>query len=274
MTTIVYNIPANLVPPYRGQAVIVRAEHPTELLKAFSRRVPEHLVGIQLLSLTVEIDLLGEWGAGIPIELVMFDPGLEFPLLYRSAKLLDKHPVRVSIPVILGFSKAVKVATSLQYVVKLELGQPEPALIGELSEVLSSYLHQPLISQPIEPFHSLLISFYYADRATLWDIQEEDPAYFHYITKIGRQTIPRRFGGGRVTGNLGSFVTDFKRDLLAEAAECGSCEFFERCGGYFKWPRRDFSCDGVKALFRTLKEASEELRYNMTALNTAEDTLR
>ena len=264
---IVYNIPVNLVSAYHGQCVIVRAEHPAELIKAFSRRGTENLIGVQLLSLTTEVDLLADWGTAIPIELVMLDPGMEFPLLYRHAKLFDKHPVRVSIPVVPGFSKAVKVATSLQFVVKLELGQPDIALIEELSAVLSSYLHQSLICQPIEPFHSLLMSLYYQERATIWDIQEEDPVYFYYITKDGRETIPRRFAGGRVTASLGSFVTDLEHELLTEGEECYECEYFERCRGYFKWPNRDFACNGVKTIFHALKEAAEELKHDLTVLD-------
>ncbi len=266
MTTVVYNIPVSLVAAYRGRAIIVRSEDPAELVKAISEKDLENLVGVQLLSLTAEVNALADWGNAVTVELVMVHPEKEFPLLYRHAKLFDKHPVRVSIPVVAGFSKAVKVATSLQFIVKLELGQPDADVIDELCGVLDSYLHQPMICQPIEPFHSALMASYYGERAALWDIQEEDPAYIRYVTEDGRETIARRFGGGSVTGDIDSFVPDLKRELLARREECSRCEFFERCGGYFKWPRRDFACDGVKTVLRTLIGAADELKRDLAVL--------
>jgi hypothetical protein len=139
MTNIVYNIPVNLVPPYRGRAVIVRCEHPADLVKALPDNDLDNLVGVQLLSMTADVEVMADWGYAIPVELAMSDPAREFHLLYRHAKLLDKHPVRVSIPVVPGFGKAVKVANSLQFTVKLEMGQPETAVVDEMLSALDFY---------------------------------------------------------------------------------------------------------------------------------------
>ena len=60
----------------------------------------------------------------LPIVLIMTNPQNHYPLLYRHAGFLHKHPLRSSIPIVPGFSKAVKLAASLNFVVKLEPGQP------------------------------------------------------------------------------------------------------------------------------------------------------
>jgi hypothetical protein len=261
----VYNIPVILVEAYHGRRLIVRSQHPSELVERLSEKDLENLSYIQLFSLTVETDPLTRWGEGIPVELVMQDPKTEFPLLYKHAKLFDTHPIRVAIPVAPGFSKAVKLAVPLNFAVKLEVTQPDSALMEEMSQVLSFYLHHSTASEPIEYFHSLLLAFYHQNPVTLWTIQEEDPAYIRYITDQGEETLPPRLAGTNVRYDLDSFLEAFKKELLAEKGECYECEFFENCGGYFKWPQKAFSCEGVKTLFRTLKEAAGELRKDLNS---------
>jgi len=291
MTTVVYNIPVHLAAAYRGRKVIVRTAEPAELVKTYAGGEVGNIVGIQLFSLGAGVNTMADWGYAVPVELVMHEPATEFPMLYRHAKLLDKHPMRVSIPAVPGFSRAVKLATSLEFVVKLELGQPDSAVLAELKEMLDFYLHQPLVGQPVDPFHGLLIAAYYGDQSTLWDIQEENPACVRYVTEDGRETIARRFTGenGRpqpifVWSNascaanspgLDSFVSRLSQKLLSERAECFGCEFFERCSGYFKWPRQDYDCAGVKPLLWNLKEAAEELLQDLTLLlGSKEEALR
>ncbi len=282
MTRIVYNIPLQLANAYRGQRVIVRTAEPAELAKAYAGSEVEKLVGVQLFSLQADVNVLADWGYGVPLELVLRAPGMEFPALYRHAKLLDKHPMRVSIAVVPGFSRAVKLATSLEFAVKLELGQPGPEVLDELGEVLNFYLHQPLVGQPVEPFHGLLMAAYYGDPATLWDIQEENPVYIRYVTEDGDETIARRFTGesrlaqpasvwfgttrAAKAANLAFFVTDLQEKLFHERAECVGCKFFEHCGGYFKWPQQEYDCVDIKPLLRSLQDAAVELQEDLTIL--------
>jgi hypothetical protein len=266
---VVYNIPVHLVPTYRGREILVRSQDPAALVQALPDGDLDKLVGVQLLSLAADVDTLANWGYGVPVDLVMRSPNTDFPLLYRHAKLLDKHPVRVSIPVLPEIFNAVKVASALRFTVKLSAGQPEPSAIEGLRSVLDFYLHHPSVSQPVEFFHTSLMSLYNRNPVTLWDVQEEDPAYIRYVTDDGRETIARRPIGVRVTGDLGCFVADFQQGLLAERGECCECEFFAYCGGYFKWPRKDYSCSGVKTLFRTLRDASAALRHDLNAFTEA-----
>jgi len=272
MSSIVYNIPLSLAAVYRGEQIIVRFQDSSRLVATFREADLENLLYVQLLSLTADLDTLANWGCGVPVDVVMRNPESEFSTLYRHAKLLDKHPIRVSIPVMPGFSKAVKLAASLRFAVKLEVGQPDPGLIDEMSSVLDFFLHHSSVSQPVEYFQSSLLAFYNHQATTLWSIQEEDPARIRYITDDGEEIVSPRLRGAKVTGRIDSFVYDFKSSLIASASECCGCEFLENCGGYFKWPRGEYSCDGVKSIFRTLKGAAAELKNDLSAFAQLRET--
>ena len=82
------------------------------------------------------------WACALPVDVLMQNPAGEYPLLYNFSKLLDKHPIRISIPVKNEFVKAVRLALSLSFSVKLEVGQPDASLIAEMAEVLDLYLHR------------------------------------------------------------------------------------------------------------------------------------
>ena len=266
MSSIAYNIPVSLVEAYRGRKMIVRAWDSLELVEALSERDFDNLLYVQLLSLTADVDALADWGFGAPVDITLREPATEFPKLYRHAKLLDKHPVRVSMPVARGFSAAVKVAAALNFAVRLEPAQPAPEMMEELFGVLDFFLHHPSVTQPVEYFHSALLTFYDQQSVMLWAIQEEDPTLVRYVTDDGVEIISPRFAGSPPPGDTASFLDEFQRVLLAERGQCYGCEFFENCGGYFKWPRRDYDCAGVKIVFRTLKEAAGELRRDLNLL--------
>jgi hypothetical protein len=266
---VIYNIPINLVTAYQGRKVIVRTHDPAALVEALPESDLGNVVGVQLLSLFADVDVLADWGYAVPVELAMRDPVTEFAILYRHAKLLDKHPVRASIPVVPGLSKAIRIAISLQFAVKLELGQPEPAAIEEMLAVLDFYLHHASVSQPVEFFHTTLVSFFDRDTVTLWDVQGEDPAHTRYITDDGKERVARRLAGASEPGELESFVPNLQDQLLADHSECSRCEFFDYCGGYFKWPRKDYSCEGVKRVFRGLKDAAIELEHDLELFKEA-----
>lgn len=268
--SVVYNIPTRMVEEYRGHPVIVRSDQASELVARLSKEDLKYLVCVQLLSLDGEVDDLIHWGDLVPVDLVMRDPA-EFPKLYRYSDLLENHPVRVSIPVAPGCYKAVKLAVSLNFAVKLVIAQqPTQALIEELAQVLDLYLHRPNVAQPVEYFHSTFLAFYHGAAPTLWSVQEEDPTVIRYITDDGKETISPRLNGFAFGTDCGAVVADYQRALLAEKGECESCEFWDNCGGYFKWPDRQYPCDGVKSLFRTLKEAAGELQRELKSFDASQ----
>ena len=270
MNPIIYNIPAQLVEAYRGRKVIVRSDDAAELVRRISPEDIEHVEYVQLLSLAGDVDVLTQWGESIPVDIIMRDPANEFTLLYNFSKVLDKHPARVSISVRPGFIKAVKLALALQFSVKLELDQPGPDLIEELKKVLELYLHRTSVSQPVEYFHSIFLSFYHPEPTSLWFIQEEDPEQYRFVTDEGIESVSPRFTGGDPKIDIDDFIREQRHVSHEVGSECDDCEFLSVCGGYFKWPDKDFSCEGVKVLFTGLKEAAKDLQNDLEAFAVAQ----
>jgi hypothetical protein len=266
--SIVYNIPVTMVAAYRGRDLIVRSHDPSEMVQRLATDDLDRLACLQILGTGGDIEALMHWGHPVPVDLVVRHPEADLPLLYRYAPLLAERPVRVSVPVAAGFSKVVKLALSLNFAVKLEVSQPGPALIEELLRVATLYLHQSTVSRPVEFVHSVFLGFYNRNPVTLWAIQEEDPAFIRYVTDQGEETLSQRFAGVELKYGVASFIKEFTEELLSEKQECADCEFFENCAGYFKWPRREYRCDGVKALLQTLKAAAEELRADLASFKT------
>ena len=265
--SITYNIPARLVPVFRGRKMIVRSHDPSEIVQNVTDGDHGDISYIRLLSLTGEIDVLMGWGYGIPVDLVVSDPCRDLPLLYRYAPLLEVHPIRVSVPLVPGFGNVVKLAVSLGFAVKVEGGQPEESLSDELQRIARFYLHQSTVSEPIEFFHSLFLAFYHQDPVTLWIIQEEDPSLIRSITDRGEESLPGRLAGAGDNQGLSTFLRELRDGTAAEPGECAGCEFLRQCLGYFKWPRKEYRCDVVKGLMHTLYSAAEELRADMASLD-------
>lgn len=258
-----YNVPLSLLNAFVGRRVIVRSGDPAAVVQDV---LPQHLTGLvalQLLDISAPLDELEDWNPGLPIEIVLADPEPETMKLHRLCKLQRSHPVRVVIPVVPGFSKAARVASFLHLPVKLEGTQPDLLVIEELTETLDFFLHNKAVLQPIEYFSGLLTTVIHKQPVTLWEIQEEDPSSVRYITESGDETVARR----PITvqdHDLDSFHFELTKYVLDPDAECASCEFFLNCGGYFKWPRRDFSCDGIKRVFERLRVAALEIHDDLS----------
>lgn len=262
---VVYNIPLSRLAEYRQHDLIVRTEQPQALLDSIDLGQLQQLAYVQLLSLPANTDCLIHWTPGLAVELVLEQPGTNFPQLYRYAKLLDNHPVRVAIPVENGFEKAVKLALSLQFAVRLQIGQPAEGLMQPLIDTLDDYLHRPTVALPLEFFHSLLLAFCREEPIDLWQVQEEDPALVRYVDDAGAEQLPGKLAvqDFAAIAEPASFVEHWAAARLQDGGECSKCSFFAQCRGYFKWPKRDYDCTGIKMLLQTLRQAGEELRRDL-----------
>ena len=266
--SIVYNIPVTMIEAYRGQNLVVRCHDPSVIIQRLATPDLEKVKYLQVPVTGGDIDSLVHWECGVPVDLVVQNPEADLPLLYRYTTLPHERPVRVTVPVAPGFSKVVRLALSLDFAVKLGPSQPSPALMEELFLVASLYLHQSTVSQPVEYIHSMFLAFYHGDPVVLWALQEEDPSRMRYITEQGTETISSRFAGVEPNRDLPSFIDKFAEGLLKEGSECIDCEFFPGCLGYFKWPWKEYRCDGVKALFQSLKEAACELKEDLSSFRS------
>lgn len=266
MNSVTYNIPAHLFDSYQGRKVIVRSDNPIDFVSYLSEANLENVLYAELTSIEVDPDPLMTWASALPIDVLVRNPAVEYPFLYNFSKLLDKHPVRASIAVMNGFVKAVRLALALGFSVKLEVGQPDASLIAEMTEVLDLYMRRSEVSQPVEYFHNTFLSFFNRHQSSnLWSVQEEDPELFRFITNEGAERVSLRFGEIDWKDLEPIFAAQRMESTLSEKTECDGCEFREPCGGYFKWPNREFDCEGVKTLFSRLNLAAEELRNDLAS---------
>jgi hypothetical protein len=256
--SVCYNIPVTLLDSFRDESVILRSREVSELLEAAKEISPRNLYYLQLLSLDQDSSGFLKLKEPTLIDLVVDDPR-EFSLLYQHAELFRTHPVRVTAVASTGITKAVRLAMSLGLPVKLDVVQPERSLVNELLELLDHYLHHTTVSQPMDFFHSLLMAFYLENAATLWEIQEEDPGVFRYITDAGETVISRRLSTSIDPVSAEGFLAAFKSKLL-EQSECGTCPFLTNCAGYFKLPDPGYQCNGTRELLAAIKNAALELK--------------
>lgn len=260
---ILYFIPASLIDRYRGHNLVVRSRDPEEIMAVLSDGHPA--VYAQLLGLGRAIDCLAFWEAGVPLDLVIECPEAELPLLYGYAPLRLDRPVRVTVPLVAGFGKVVRLALSLDFAVKLEGCQPAPEVIEELLVVAGDYLHRSSVSVPVEFIHSLFMALYSEEPVSLWNIQEENPRHVRFITDQDENVLSKRLIGMKLPPDPKLFIDDHVADLVEQRSECGECEFLGNCAGYFKMPDRRYSCDGIKTLFRLLASEARELKRDLAS---------
>jgi hypothetical protein len=266
MESLIYNIPEARIDEHLGRNVIIRAGEDSEAFRRISPGELGNLVYLQLPLAERDTDVWRGWGYGVPIDLRVRNPEADLALLYAHAGLLETHPVRVSAPVAPGLGKLVKLAAALNFPVKIEGAQPETEMIREMAEVLDLYLHRGSVSAPVEYFHSLFLSFYRDEPVNLWGVQEEDPAFTRFVREDGSETLSGRFPGKDLGAPLDSFLEKLGERSRIGGRECGTCEFFDSCRAYFKWPDENYSCRGVSAIFRALKAAAEELKNDLRGL--------
>ena len=213
-------------------------------------------------------------GADASLDLILTNPALEFSDLYKVVDTSAVHDVRVTVEARPGLLKAVKLAAALRLPVRILPGQPKAEILAELKEVLHFYLHEPAVEAPVEFFHSLLARSHGADPGSLWMILEEDPAVFPQYDGHGEARWPRSEGFLPVENSPAEFVKNHLKSLLEEGAECVTCPWQQSCGGYFKWPDRGYSCEGIKELFSIVQAAAEEMARDLAScvLQTAQPT--
>jgi hypothetical protein len=252
-----YSIPALLLPAFSGRPVILRAADPSELRGVLEVGSPERVAFAQLTDLNADLTPLEGWAEGLALDLVMTDPVAEHPLLYRHARMLACLPRRVSIPWVQGLARATKLAVSLGFGVRLTGHQPVPEAVAEAQQALDTFLHNPTVDQPVEPFHGMLIALVHERPVRLWSLMERDPAEIRVLDERGME-LP----------DQGPACTSAFRDgLVAAGAECRGCEWLAWCEGYFKWPDTDFACSGIRRLLGDLRAAATELRGGLDTLH-------
>jgi hypothetical protein len=207
--------------------------------------------------------LAAQGTSDVPLDVMLAVPGSEFANLYRLVEVRSVREVRVSLPASPGFLKAVRLAASLGFPIRLLPGQPSAETIKELAETVDFYLHDPRVEAPVEFFHSLLASMRGVETGSLWLIVEEDPAIFRHYDADGHTRLPRAAQAAREGICPSEFVQTHLARLVAGGAECATCRWQQACRGYFKWPDPGYSCHGVKQLFSMIEAAADEIGQDL-----------
>ena len=195
-------------------------------------------------------------GNDAALDVIVSDPATQYSSIYRLVDVRNVRPVRVTIPVVAGFLKSLRLAVSVQLPVRLLPGQPGPELIAELEEALEYYLHDPMVEVPVEFFHSMLALARGGSGPDLWVATEQDPNVF----ALPDWTSPKEVG----------FVDQHIKQLEAAAAECATCPWKVVCRGYFKVPDPAYSCAGIIALFDRIGQAGAEMKQDLAAFESAD----
>jgi len=267
--------PVQMAEKFPGHRLVARSGDPSsfqELLGADGLKRVEYL---QLTNLDADPSPLMKWDSVLPIELVMREPGREFPRLYAYARLLDRGPVRVSIPAADGIEKAVKLAASLHFSVKIIPGQPEPGQVEHLIHLTDFYLTNPTITQPIEFFHSLFFAMLNNLDTTLWEILEKEPTRFCFVTDDGQMAAnePRQIPALEIRSEKAAEIKSGRKEnhhspsqsVMNRHKTCAVCTYSRWCRGFFKYPSADYSCTAVFPLFEYLFTAAAELKQDLSA---------
>lgn len=246
-------------------AVIVRSR---DELCRWLRKPPSSLSWLQVEGILDDSDAWVEaahCGSDVSLDLILADPSSEFPELYKLVDVSAVHDVRVTIQAQPGLLKAVKLAAALRFPIRLLPGQPKADVLAELKQALDFYLHDPAVEAPVEFFHSWIARTQGADVGSLWMILEEDPAaYVHYYID-GLTKLPPS-GAAASTEHLpADFVENHLKSLLEQGAECATCPWQQSCRGYFKWPDRAYSCQGIKDLFSVIQGAADEMARDLAS---------
>jgi hypothetical protein len=268
-------LPSALVEGQDDEAFVAIVRTRDELYRWLREPTPG-LQWLQVEGMLVDSDVWTELAhseSGVPLDVVVSDPSLEFSDLYRLVDACAVRSIRVTLPVAPGFLKAAKLAAALRLPVRVLPGQPTTQELAELNELLDLYLHQSMVEAPVEFFHSLLATMFGADSGSLWTILEEDPAEFLHYDASGRAMLPRSSAFDSTGTSFRGFVENHLKSLVEQGAECATCPWQRPCAGYFKWPDPTYSCEGVKLLFSTVQAAADEIGRDLANCTQAKTNL-
>jgi hypothetical protein len=272
---VILSVPFHLIDRFRGHRLVVRSDDPRSFSDCQTGDGTERIEFLQLTDLEADPSPLLKWETVFPLDLVLAEPGREFPRLYAFAPLLDRGPVRVSVAVADGVEKAVKLAASLRFSVKIIPGQPEVEQVTRLIRLADFYLRNPTIEEPIEFFHSLFFALVNNEATTLWDILEKDPARYRWVTDDGRVADgqPWPLSDAAMTIGTGAETSadavgcdgSPQPGLMNRYKACVECTYLRWCRGFFKYPAPDYSCEPVLPLFQHLFAAAAEFKQDLAA---------
>lgn len=264
-------LPSSLAEKQGEQPFVAIVRNREELFR-WLRDPPPGLRWLQVEGMLADADAWTEVAhtdSDIPLDVVLSDPASEFSDLYRLVDASAVCDIRVTVPVLPGSSKAVRLAAALRFPVRLLPGQPNGEALEELRAILDIYLHEPTVEAPVEFFHSLLVAACGTKDVSLWVILEHDPDTIRRYNADGQTDFLATDDPSERGFTPCGFVENRLKSLIAQGGECAACPWQRPCRGYFKWPDPSYSCEGIKRLFSVIETAGTEIRRDMADLAAA-----
>lgn len=247
-------LPARLAAEAREGPFVVIVRSREELLRWTRAPMP----GVQWLQVEGLLADQEAWESAahgsslVPLDVILSDPATDFAHLYQLADVRSTRRTRVTMPVVVGLMKALRLSVSLQMPVRLLPVQPTATELEELEAAAEFYLRDQSVEEPIEFFHSVFAAMRGAAVGTLWSILEQDPALFIHLDDAGQARWPDDHVATRLRG------------LIEGGAECATCPWRGLCAGYFKQPDPAYACGGVKTIFAKLQAAAAEMEHDLS----------
>jgi hypothetical protein len=249
----IYIVPEAFAASFLDERTVIRVDEAESCARWLIGAASDNVAAIQTTALPDPDDVLfadPPQDRPLALDFLMCDPEREFPQLYALARLCERHPVRVSLRLGVGFEKAFTLATALGLHVKILVRQPSEELVGALERALEHYLRYPSVVELVEFFNSVLLFFALEQPVTLWDIQEEGGPW-QFVSADGQVTAPAPYRG---PGD----------PAVGEPnAECLACPFEPVCAGYFKHPDPGYDCTPIRRVFGSIAAAAGELRRDL-----------
>ncbi|MCK5506466.1 MAG: hypothetical protein KAJ10_14990 [Thermodesulfovibrionia bacterium] len=196
--------------------------------------------------------------------------------------LKQLHPVFVVNPDN-NLTRNINFLTSCNFPVHLNTHIPTAGQ-DLLENALDFYLHNHLLSVPIEPFHTLLRTESMGKGFNLWDIEGEKVSTNFFISENGKIALSSRWSkcdlnygvlddswedisGSKLYNNLSSF----QKILFKNQNNCIYCPYLKPCGGFLRAIDPDWPCEDWKKVFAVLHDEVKKTKELLKKRDESKD---
>lgn len=209
--------------------------------------------------------------------------GAKVKVFIRNQDLFDAHMVREKFPasdVIFCVTPNPNLVKQLNYLTSLGFrvhvdAAAQTVAEDQLKKALDFYLHNPLLSVPIEPFHTLLLTICrrLSYKHNLWHIVMENAETDFYVDDSGAVTLSKRWSArGRsygyisqpwdeiVNSELHRELLSFQSEMFRSQKPCIFCSHFGLCGGFLRALDEQWPCDVWQQVFQTMHDEAHRAK--------------
>jgi len=183
--------------------------------------------------------------------------------------------------------RSINFLSGLNFPVHIEASE----LVHEKDALLQAadfYLHNPLLTVPIEPFHSILGSLIWGRTGILWDTEYERPGRNFFISDKSEISLSRRWNSsglnfGRledpwdaiIESELYKKLLRLKEYIFEERPACVLCAHLRLCAGFFKAIDPNWPCDAWKMVYDMFLATAQKAKSLLKKMDipTREDDL-